>query len=100
MSSKRLIYLTGCNGQIGCSIASTLKNNNCYTIGIDLAKDSTNRFIDDYYSGSITDTVFVSLFNSVPTNLDLSLGVSLVNNAGVTVFTFAKSVLMMSINPF
>lgn len=86
----KLAFITGCNGQLGQVISSHLKSLDWNVYGMDLSADSNNQFLHGYLHGSVLSrSDFASLFLSPIENIDISnvTNVSLINNAGVAVFT-------------
>jgi len=87
---RRLAYITGSNGQLGIAIAAELKQHDWILAGIDTAGDSSNAHIDHFFTGSVCKKTDVRDFfkssQDILCDLDLE-GISLINNAGVAVFT-------------
>ncbi len=86
----KLLVLTGCNGQIGKSIVSKLKDEKWFILGVDVSKESPLASPNfDYVSGSVSDRkTWELVFKKLPNLMnDQIKHVSLVNNAGIAVFT-------------
>ena len=81
------IFLTGANGQLGKVIAKILSLDGSKVYGLDIHPNSTNQYLANYTKGSVTNREsFRTLFNSI-SNPHENLNISLVNNAGVSIFT-------------
>jgi NAD(P)-dependent dehydrogenase (short-subunit alcohol dehydrogenase family) len=86
----KIVFVTGCNGQLGQVISSHLKSLDWIVYGMDLSEDSNNQFLRGYIQGSVLSrSDFSSLFLSPMEKINISevTNVSLINNAGVAVFT-------------
>ena len=87
-SSKHYVYLSGCNGQLGNAIASSLRASGCYVIGIDLHRESSNAHLDSYVEASVTDTKSIDeAFLRPCEGIETASSISLINNAGIAVFS-------------
>ena len=85
--SEKNIFLTGSNGQLGIAISKKLAFNGCKVYGMDISSKSNNKYLDGYLQGSVIDRQdFVSFFNLLGKNMN-NINVSLINNAGVSVFS-------------
>ena len=86
----RVAYITGTNGQLGVAITKELKKDGWFIFGLDISEDSSNPNVDQYQSGSVSNRADVESFfknsKSMLSGLDVN-GVSLINNAGVAVFS-------------
>ena len=86
----RVAYVTGTNGQLGVAITKELKKDGWFIFGLDIGEDSSNPNVDQYKSGSVSNRADVESFfknsKSMISGLDVN-GVSLINNAGVAVFS-------------
>ncbi len=86
----KLLVLTGCNGQIGQSIITKLKDEKWFILGIDINKKSpieNSNF--EYVSGSVSEKkTWELVFKKIPNLItDQIKHISLINNAGIAVFT-------------
>ena len=90
MTYSKIVFLTGCNGQLGTSISKTFSEANWKVCGMDLSEKTTNHYLSFYQSFSVLSrTSFSSFFLDAINHLKLE-GASqlcLINNAGVAVFT-------------
>ena len=84
MNKRKVLFLTGCNGQLGSTIIDKFSNSGWEVFGIDIQEKGGNNYLSGYVSGSVTDRKsFSQLFEeSTKTNLNLDQ-VSLINNAGI-----------------
>ena len=88
MNKKRLLFLTGCNGQLGSAIIDKFFNSGWDVFGLDILEKGINKNLSGYISGSVAErNNFYKLFEEskkINHNFDQ---VSLINNAGIAVFT-------------
>lgn len=89
MDFKHLAILTGSEGQLGVAIAQFLHQCSCDVIGIDVSSTSRNSYCSTYISGDITltaslDKLFSLSVHDIASNYR---SISLVNNAGIAIFT-------------
>ena len=78
-------FLTGCNGQLGTAISSFLTSNGILVNGFDLHEKTTNPHLATYFSGSVCNkSELQKWFTSFCCDGD---SFSLINNAGVAVFS-------------
>tara|TARA_B100000212_G_C27384591_1_gene538654 strand:+ start:2028 stop:2789 length:762 start_codon:yes stop_codon:yes gene_type:complete len=86
----KLLVLTGCNGQIGQSIISKLNNENWFIIGVDVSQQSPiENYNFDYVRGSVSEKkTWESVFKKISQLINDEIKhMSLINNAGIAVFT-------------
>lgn len=85
--NNKILFLTGCNGQLGNAIAKCFKNNNWQVCGLDLSRKN-NDCIDYYIEGSVIKREdFRKLFNISSKISSGDIDLCLINNAGIAVFT-------------
>lgn len=87
MKENRYLFLTGCNGQIGTSIAKCFKENSwtVYGLDIDILK---NPYLDDYVKGNVKERKdFENLFYLCEDKITNDSKLCLINNAGIAVFS-------------
>ena len=90
MTYSKIVFLTGCNGQLGTSINRTFSESNWKVCGMDLAADTTNHYLSFYQSFSVLSrTDFSAFFIDAINHLKLKRvsQICLINNAGVAIFT-------------
>ena len=86
----KIVFVTGCNGQLGNYISSHLQSLGWSVYGMDLSALSNNEFLHGYLQGSVLSrSDFSSLFSTPMEKINISdvTNVSLINNAGVAIFT-------------
>ena len=85
--NNKIIFLTGCNGQLGNAIAKCFKSNNWQICGLDLSQKN-NDYIDYFIEGSVIKRDdFRKLFNISRKMSSGDIDLCLINNAGIAVFT-------------
>ncbi len=88
MNINNVLFLTGCNGQIGSAICKSFKRENWLVYGLDLGPESQSSAFDCYISGSVTKREsFRMLFSKSVNLLSEESKICLINNAGLAVFT-------------
>ena len=87
MKPNKFLFLTGCNGQIGTSIAKCFKENSWTVYGLDL-ENLTNGYVDDFIKGTVKERKdFEKLFFLCEDQLSSNSELCLINNAGIAVFS-------------
>ena len=87
MALEGNIFLTGCEGQLGLAISKKLSLNGVSVYGMDINKESRNKYLKKYIQGSVSDRDSFKRFFKLLKNLQDDFKLSLINNAGVSVFT-------------
>ena len=88
MTNKHLALLTGVNGQLGNAIRALLYESNVDIIGVDIAGTPCHYDYFRFLSGDITDEGCLDdFFSLIPDDVSSYVSFSLINNAGVAVFT-------------
>lgn len=82
---KKVVFITGSNGQLGNSICKTFNETGAIVLGADLGSTTNHNFLEDYYSLDISkkenvQDVLKKSFTKYK-NIDI-----LINNAGVSTF--------------
>lgn len=87
MDNKKILFLTGCNGQLGRAIIKSFKNVGWFIYGLDLEKIN-NLNLDGFVQGSVTNrNNFKKLFNLSQKGNYQKADFCLINNAGISIFT-------------
>ena len=88
MNKKDLVLLTGANGQLGKAIINLMSKDCVDFIGVDITIEQSGVNFLHFVNGDITDESCLDQFlGSIPSDLSIYKSLSLVNNAGVTVFS-------------
>ena len=88
----KVLFLTGCNGQLGFSFAEIFSRENWLVVGLDVQPTSSNPCLHSYLFGDVTSRKSFHhffRFNHFP--FSSLTDICLVNNAGVAVFTPSES---------
>ena len=85
---NKILFLTGCNGQLGKTVTKTFAKNNWKVFGLDIHEESNNENLFRYISGSVREREsFDELFSTAKSFVESNSKFCLVNNAGTAVFT-------------
>ena len=88
MKKNNLLFLTGCNGQLGLTITEKFFDFGWKIYGLDIPKKETSDKLSGYISGSVSDrNSFKRLFKESEKTTKNYDQVCLINNAGIAVFT-------------
>lgn len=85
---SKVLFITGCNGQIGSQVCELFAEKNWTIFGMDLEKSSSLKFLKKYFTGSVSvrEDLF-NFFKLAKTEINKESQICLINNAGVSVFT-------------
>ena len=87
MIKNKFLFITGCNGQLGSSIACLFKQKNWQVFGLDLSNFG-NRNLNGYIKGTVIErNDFKKLFSLCEDQLSEDSELCLINNAGLAVFS-------------
>ena len=87
MNKTKLIFLTGCYGQLGTKITKIFKKENWLVFGLDL-ESRNNSDLDGFIKGSVLKrNDFKKLFNLSKNKIKTKVDLCLINNAGISIFT-------------
>ena len=83
----KFLFLTGSEGQIGTAISKKFKESNWKVYGMDVEKKNKNIFLNNFFRGDVTDRDDFKSFFSTKDFKSKTSHVTLINNAGVAVFS-------------
>ena len=85
---SKILFITGCNGQIGSRVCELFAQKNWTIFGMDLESSSSLKFLKKYFAGSVSKREDLSEFFKLAQNkINKESQICLINNAGVSVFT-------------
>lgn len=88
---KKHVFITGINGQIGSSLASSFKQRDWEVYGMDLS-NSSDINSGHFCNGTVTDRIsFRDLFALAENNIGDNDCICLINNAGVSIFSDSEN---------
>ena len=88
MIKSKVLFLTGCNGQLGSVIIDKFYDYGWKIFGLDILQKTNNKKLSGYICGSVCNrNTFSELFNESKKLNQNFEQVSLINNAGIAVFT-------------
>jgi NAD(P)-dependent dehydrogenase (short-subunit alcohol dehydrogenase family) len=86
---KKIVVITGCNGQVGIKIAKFFYSNNAIVYGLDLSKRNKDKKVK-YYQCDITKEIELSKVISKIYENERKINI-FINNAAVSFFTSFRS---------
>ena len=88
MKKNKILFITGCNGQLGNEITKIFESSGWDIFGLDTSPKTINKRLLAYVSGSVTKrNDFLKLFQKSINKIKDCDDICLINNAGIAVFT-------------
>ena len=85
---SKILFITGCNGQIGTQICELFAKKDWIIYGMDLGNNSSLKVLRKYFKGSVcVRKDFSNFFTLAQHEINKDSQICLINNAGVSVFT-------------
>ena len=85
---SKILFITGCNGQIGTQICELFAKKDWIIYGMDLGNNSSLKVLKKYFKGSVSVRKdFSNFFRLAQHEINKDSQICLINNAGVSVFT-------------
>ena len=85
---SKILFITGCNGQIGTQICELFAKKDWIIYGMDLGNNSSLKVLRKYFKGSVSVRKDLSnFFRLAQHEINKDSQICLINNAGVSVFT-------------